>query len=60
MGNFELDKLSVAFLYDRYKKIRLDVQPEYQRSKAWSDKLKHELIDTVLNEWADGPHHAER
>ena len=51
MGSFELDKLSVAFLYDRYKKGRLDVRPEYQRSKAWPEKLKHELIDTVLHEW---------
>ena len=54
MGSFELDKLSVGFLYDRYKKNRLDVQPDYQRSKAWSDKFKHELIDTVLNEWPMG------
>ena len=54
MGTFELDKLSVEFLYDRFKKGRLDVQPEYQRSKAWSDKLKLELIDTVLHEWPMG------
>ena len=54
MGSFELDKLSVAFLYDRYKKGRLDVQPEYQRSKAWPDKLKLELIDTALHEWPMG------
>ena len=54
MGSFELDKLSVNFLYDRYKKGRLDVQPEYQRSKAWSDKDKRELIDTVVNEWPMG------
>ena len=54
MGSFELDKLSVDFLYDRYKKNRLDVQPDYQRSKAWSDKFKYELIDTVLKEWPMG------
>lgn len=54
MGSFELDKLPVHILYDRYKKKRLDVKPEYQRSKAWSDNLKSELIDTVLHEWPMG------
>ena len=54
MGSFELDKLSVDFLFDRYKKGRLDVEPDYQRSKVWSDKLKLELIDTVFNEWPMG------
>ena len=54
MGSFELDKMTVSFLYDLYKRDRLDVQPEYQRSKAWSDKLKYELIDTALNEWPMG------
>lgn len=54
MASFELDKWSIDFLYDRFKKGRLDVQPEYQRSKAWSDKLKQELIDTVRNEWPMG------
>ena len=54
MGSFELDKMTVDYLHDRYKRGRLDVQPEYQRSKAWSDKLKYELIDTVRNEWPMG------
>ena len=54
MGSFELDKMTVDYLHDRYQRGRLDVQPEYQRSKAWSDKLKLELIDTVLNEWPMG------
>ena len=54
MGSFELDKMTVDYLHDRYQKGRLDVQPEYQRSKAWPDKLKHELIDTVRNEWPMG------
>ena len=54
MGTFELDKMTVTYLYDRYQKGRLNVQPEYQRSKAWSDKLKHELVDTVQQEWPMG------
>lgn len=54
MGSFELDKMPVGYLYDRYQRERLNVQPEYQRSKAWSDPLKQELIDTVLNEWPMG------
>lgn len=54
MGSFELDKMPVDTLRDRYQKGRLDVRPEYQRSKAWSDRLKLELVDTVLNEWPMG------
>ena len=54
MGSFELDKMTVDYLHDRYQRGRIDVQPDYQRSKAWSDKLKHELIDTVLHEWPMG------
>ena len=54
MGSFELDKFPVYDLYDRYKKGRLRVDPEYQRSKAWSDNLKSELIDTVSHEWPMG------
>ena len=54
MRSFELDKMTVQYLYDLHQKHHLDVQPEYQRSKAWSDKLKHELIDTVLHEWPMG------
>ena len=54
MGSFELDKMTVNYLHDRYQRGRLHVQPEYQRSKAWPDKLKYELIDTVRNEWPMG------
>ena len=54
MGSFELDKMTVDHLRDRNQRDRLDVQPDYQRSKAWSDKLKRELVDTVLNEWPMG------
>ena len=54
MGSFELDKMTVGHLHDQYQRGRINVQPEYQRSKAWSDKLKHELIDTVRNEWPMG------
>lgn len=54
MGSFELDKMTVGHLHDQYQRGRIDVQPDYQRSKAWPDKLKHELIDTVRNEWPMG------
>ena len=54
MGSFELDKMTVDYLRDRYQRGRLDVQPDYQRSKAWSDKLKRELVDTTRNEWPMG------
>lgn len=54
MGSFELDKMPLDTLRDRYQKGRLDVQPEYQRSKAWPDRLKLELVDTVLNGWPMG------
>ncbi len=54
MGEFELDKWTVSYLHDQYQRDRLNVQPDYQRSKAWSEKMKHELIDTVRNEWPMG------
>ena len=54
LGSFELDKMTVDYLHDRYRRSRLDVQPDYQRSKAWPDRLKYELIDTVRNEWPMG------
>lgn len=54
VGSFELDKMTVSHLRDLYQKHRLNVQPEYQRSKAWTDNLKRELIDTVLEEWPMG------
>ena len=54
MGTFELDKWALKSLYENYKRNRLDVEPEYQRSKAWPDRLKYELVDTVQNEWPKG------
>ena len=54
MGSFELDKMAVGYLHDQFQRGRINVQPDYQRSKAWSDRLKHELIDTVRNEWPMG------
>ena len=54
MGTFELDKWALKSLYENYKRNRLDVEPEYQRSKAWPDRLKYELVDTVQNEWPMG------
>ena len=54
MSSFELDKWALKTLYDLYKRKRLDVQPEYQRSKAWTDRYKQELVDTVRNQWPMG------
>ena len=54
MGKLELQSMSVIYLYDQYQRNRLDVQPDYQRSKIWSDDLKRELINTVKNQWPMG------
>lgn len=54
MADFELDKWSIGHLYAQFKRGRLDLQPEYQRSKAWPDRLKYELVDTVRNGWPMG------
>lgn len=54
MGSFQLEKMTVSYLRDQYQKGRLHVDPEYQRSKAWSERMKYELIDTVLSGWPMG------
>ena len=54
MREFELDKRRVADLYDLWKKNRLDTQPEWQRSEVWPDRMKFDLIDTILNNWPMG------
>lgn len=54
MATFELDKMPLGLLYNEFKRGRLDLQPEYQRSKAWPDRLKYELVDTVRNQWPMG------
>ena len=50
MGKLELQPMTVGYLYDQYQRNRLDVQPEYQRSRVWSEDLKRELINTVRNQ----------
>ena len=54
MGKLELQPMTVGYLYDQYQRNRLDVQPDYQRSKVWSDDLRRELINTVRNQWPMG------
>ena len=54
MLRFELDKWSIAYLYDLQKKGRLNLQPEWQRSKVWNDRMKYDLIDTALKDWPMG------
>ena len=54
MGKLELQPMTVGYLYDQYQRNRLDVQPEYQRSKVWSEDLKREIINTVGNRWPMG------
>jgi len=48
MGRLELDKWSVKDLFDLYKRNRLNVRPQWQRSKVWNDKMKRALVDSVL------------
>lgn len=54
MSRFELDKWKLSDLYDFWKKGRLNLQPDYQRSKVWPDKMKYDLVDTVLHDWPMG------
>lgn len=54
MARFELDKWKLSDLYDYHKKGRLNLQPDYQRSKVWPDKMKYDLVDTVLHDWPMG------
>ncbi len=54
MGRFELDKWDVRRLYEHWKKHRLNVRPEYQRTKVWPDRMKYALVETVLHDWPMG------
>ncbi|MBI4302100.1 MAG: DUF262 domain-containing protein [Chloroflexi bacterium] len=54
MGRFEPEKWKLSDLYDLWKRGRLDLTPDYQRGKVWSDKMKYDLVDTVLHEWPMG------
>jgi uncharacterized protein with ParB-like and HNH nuclease domain len=53
-ANFVLDKWQVRSLYELYKKGILNIQPEYQRSRVWSDSQRYGLIDTAMHEWPMG------
>lgn len=54
MGEYELDKWEIKTLYENWKKSRLNLSPDYQRSKVWNDVMKYDLIDTVLHDWPMG------
>lgn len=51
---FELDKWPVARLYELWKKGRLDIRPEWQRSEVWPERMKYALIDTTVHDWPMG------
>jgi len=53
-ARFVLDKYQVKTLYDMYKKGTLNIQPEYQRSRVWTDPQRYGLIDTTMHEWPMG------
>ena len=50
MAEYELDKWDVKTLHELWKKSRLNLTPDYQRSKVWNDAMKYDLIDSVLND----------
>jgi hypothetical protein len=54
MERFDVDKDSIHFLYELYKKGRIDLQPPYQRSKVWTDELKYGLIDSIKEDFPIG------
>lgn len=54
MARFELEKQMLKELYDLWKRGRLNLQPDYQRSTVWPEKMKYDLIDTVLRDWPMG------
>ncbi len=54
MERFDVDKDSIHFLYELYKKGRIDLQPPYQRSKVWTDELRYGLIDSIKEDFPIG------
>jgi hypothetical protein len=51
---YELEKWQLGELYDLYKKGNIELHPDYQRSRVWSDEQRYELIYTAEREWPMG------
>ena len=54
MAEYELDKWDIKTLSELWKKSRLNLTPDYQRSKVWNEMMKYDLIDSVLRDWPMG------
>ncbi|MDO8531042.1 MAG: DUF262 domain-containing protein [Dehalococcoidia bacterium] len=54
MGLLVPNHFPVQTLYTYWKQGILDLQPYYQRSRVWTDKMRYDLIDTALNGWPMG------
>jgi 5-methylcytosine-specific restriction endonuclease McrA len=54
MERFDVDRDSIQFLYERYKKGRINLKPSYQRSRVWSDDLRYGLIDSIMEDFPIG------
>jgi hypothetical protein len=52
--DFELDKWDLKRMCELWKKGRVNLQPEYQRSNVWDDGRRYDLVDTVLRNWPMG------
>lgn len=54
MDRIEIDRKTIDYLYRLYKKGRVNLQPVYQRGKVWMDGARHNLIDSIKEEFPIG------
>lgn len=53
-ARYELAHRQVKVLHELKVKGRLNLQPQYQRSRVWPDHMKYDLLDTVMSDWPMG------
>ncbi|MDQ6732827.1 MAG: DUF262 domain-containing protein [Nitrospirota bacterium] len=54
MDRFDVDREPIYHLFTLYKAGRINLQPNYQRSRVWSNDLRYALIDSIRQEFPIG------
>src|SRR3954469_10484487 len=54
MDKFDVDRHTIDYLHRQYKKGRINLKPDYQRSRVWNDEQRYALIDSISEEFPIG------
>lgn len=54
MDRIEIDRKTIDYLYRLYKDGRVNLRPAYQRGRVWMDGARHDLIDSIREEFPIG------